>query len=175
MTDLLPSPVSRIETERLWLPRLCEEHAGDFEALFRDDWAAVKQTGQLPFPATRAAMLVWIRRHTGPGGHAFLLKRKLDNATIGAIGFGGTGPISELGYALGRAYWGQGYASEAAIAMIDVARSLGLGGLQAYSFVENPASARVLEKAGFSKVGTIVREYPKRGGMRRVLHFRTML
>ena len=117
----------------------------------------------------------WIKLHTGPGGHAFLLRRKADDQPIGAIGFGGRKPVSELGYALGRAFWGQGYATEAAIAMIDVARSFGLGGLQAYSFVENPASARVLEKAGFSNVGTIVREYPKRGGMRRVTHFRRML
>lgn len=164
-----------VETARLSLPRLTEEDAPDFAALFADDWDAVKQTGQLPFPATAAAMQVWICRHTGSDGHAFLVRRKAGGETIGAIGFGGRGPISELGYALGRAFWGQGYATEAAIAMIEVARSLGLGGLQAYSFVENPASARVLEKAGFSNVGTIIREYPKRGGMRRVSHFRTML
>ena len=163
------------ETARLVLPRLTEEDAGDLADLFENDWDAVKQTGQLPFPATSAAMQIWIRRHTGPGGHAFLLRRKADHEAIGAIGFGGVGPISELGYALGRTFWGQGYATEATIAMIEVARGLGLGGLQAYSFVENPASARVLEKAGFSKVGEIIREYPKRGGMRRVAHFRTML
>ncbi|MEM7044288.1 MAG: GNAT family N-acetyltransferase [Pseudomonadota bacterium] len=174
MTDLATSdPI--IETKRLWLPPLNEADAGDFEALFKDDWDAVKQTGQLPYPATKAAMQVWIRKHTGPGGHAFLLRRKDDRQSIGAIGFGGSSTIAELGYALGRTFWGQGYATEAAIAMVEVAGDLGLGGLQAYSFVENPASARVLEKAGFSNVGTIVREYPKRGGMRRVLHFRTML
>ena len=174
MNDLA-APDHSVETTRLFLPRLTEKDAGDFAALFEGDWEAVKQTGQLPFPATSAAMQVWIRRHTGPGGHAFLLRRKVDREAIGAIGFGGRGPISELGYALGRDFWGQGYATEATIAMIDAARALGLGGLQAYSFVENPASARVLEKAGFSKVGTIIREYPKRGGMRRVTHFRTML
>ena len=148
MTDLAPSD-PLIETERLWLPPLSEADAGDFELLFKDDWEAVKQTGQLPYPATRAAMQIWIRKHTGPGGHAFLLRRKVDGEAIGAIGFGGRGPVSELGYALGRAYWGQGYATEAAIAMIDVARSFRLGGLQAFSFIENPASARVLEKAGY--------------------------
>ena len=174
MNDLaITGPVN--ETARLLLPRLTEEDAKDLAALFENDWDAVKQTGQLPFPATSTAMQIWIRRHTGPGGHAFSLRRKADSEPIGAIGFGGRGPISELGYVLGRAFWGQGYATEATLAMIEVARGLGLGGLQAYSFVENPASARVLEKAGFSRVGTIIREYPKRGGMRRVTHFRTML
>lgn len=174
MTDLATSELP-METARLWLPPLAEEDAKDFEALFDDDWDAVKQTGQLPFPPTRAAMQIWIRKHTGPGGHAFLVRQKADGQAIGAIGFGGSGPISELGYALGRSYWGQGYATEATLAMIAEARALGLGGLQAFSFVENLASARVLEKAGFANVGTIVREYPKRGGMRRVIHFRKML
>jgi len=174
MIDLLPSD-KLIETERLKLSPLIETDAAHFEALFKDDWEAVKQTGQLPFPATKSAMQVWIRKHSGPSGHAFLIRRKIDDEPMGAIGFGGQGPVSELGYALGRSYWGQGYATEAALAMIDVARTLGLGGLQAYSFVENPASAKVLEKAGFSNMGAILREYPKRGGMRRVNHFRTML
>ena len=174
MTELRASD-SIIETERLWLPPLSEADAADFEILLRDDWDAVKQTGQLPFPATKAAMQVWIRRCTGPGGHAFLLQRKDDDRSIGAIGFGGSSTIAELGYVLGRTFWGQGYATEAVAAMIEAARGLGLGGLQAYCFVENPASARVLEKAGFANIGTIVREYPKRGGMRRVLHFRTIL
>jgi len=166
---------SIIETERLWLPPLAETDAEDFETLFRDDWDAVKYTGQIPYPVTKAAMQVWIRKCTGPGGYAFLMRRKTDNRSIGAIGFGGRGTIAELGYILGRVFWGQGFASEAVIAMIDVARTVGLGGLQAYCFLENPASARVLEKAGFANIGTIIREYPKRGGMRRVMHFRTTL
>ena len=174
MNDL-PSHDPVVETARLLLPRLAEDDAADFAALFADDWDAVKQTGQMPFPATLAALKVWIRKCVGPGSHAFLMRRKTDSMAIGAIGFGGTGPISELGYALGRDYWGQGFATEATKAMIEVARSLKLCGLQAYSFVENPASARVLEKAGFSNVGTILREYPKRGGMRRVTHFKRVL
>ncbi|MGI9490888.1 MAG: GNAT family N-acetyltransferase [Geminicoccaceae bacterium] len=163
------------DTERLWLRPLEEADAAHFENLFKDDWDAVKQTGRMPYPITTAAMRDWIRRHTSPGGHVFFLRRKSDHDPIGAIGFGGRGPIAELGYALGRSYWGRGYATEAVMAMIEVARGFSLGGLQAYSFVENPASARVLEKAGFSELGVIVREYPKRGGLRRVHHFKRML
>jgi RimJ/RimL family protein N-acetyltransferase len=174
MNDIATSG-STFETARLRLLPLCESHAGDFERLFRDDWEAVKQTGQIPFPATKAAMQVWIRKCNVPGSHAFCLSDRADSQPIGVIGFGGSPAISELGYILGRSFWGQGYATEAVSAMVGMARSLGLGGLQAYSFVENPASARVLEKAGFTNMGTIVREYPKRGGMRRVMHFRTIL
>jgi RimJ/RimL family protein N-acetyltransferase len=152
-----------------------EADAGHFENLFKNDWEAVKQTGRMPHPTTTPAMRIWIRRHTGPFGHVYFLRRKSDHDPIGAIGFGGEGAIAELGYALGRPYWGHGYATEAVIAMIGIASRLGYGGLQAYSFVENPASARVLEKAGFAEVGVIVREYPKRGGLRRVHHFKRLL
>lgn len=171
----LPAADGYIETERLRLSPLVEADADDCQALFERDWEAVKQTGQIPYPATKDAMQVWIRKCNGPGSHAFLVSSKLEHKSIGVIGFGGSSTIAELGYILGRAFWGQGYATEAVNAMIQKARSLGLGGLQAFSFVENPASARVLEKAGFSNIGTIVREYPKRGGMRRVMHFRTIL
>ncbi len=174
MIDLAP-PAWTHDTERLWLRPLEEADAAHFENLFKDDWEAVKHTGRMPFPTTTVAMRVWIQRHTGPGGHVFFVRRKSDHDPIGAIGFGGKGPIAELGYAFGRPYWGKGYATEAVLAMIDIARGLGFGGLRAYSFVENPASAKVLEKSGFTEIGVIVREYAKRGGLRRVHHFKLML
>jgi RimJ/RimL family protein N-acetyltransferase len=96
--------------------------------------------------------------------------RREDRAPIGGVGFGGTGEIHELGYALGRPYWGQGYATEGVLAMIDHARTLGLRALEAFTFIENPASARVLDKAGFTDLGVARRHYPTRGGMRRVRH-----
>jgi RimJ/RimL family protein N-acetyltransferase len=105
-----------LETERLWLRPLKEEDAGHFEALFRADWEAVKQTGRMPYPPTAATLQVWIRGNLAGPGHAFLIRRKSDQAVIGTVGFGGEGAIAEVGYALGRAYWGQGYATPPAIA-----------------------------------------------------------
>jgi RimJ/RimL family protein N-acetyltransferase len=55
--------------------------------------------------------------------------------------------------------------------MVDHARNLGLRALEAYAFLENPASARVLDKAGFTDLGTVRRRYPSRGGMRRVRRY----
>jgi RimJ/RimL family protein N-acetyltransferase len=86
----------------------------------------------------------------------------------------GTDGVVELGYVLGRAYWGRGYATEAAGAL-DHARALGLCQLDAYSFVEDPASARVLEKAAFDHLGVVERRYPARGGRRMVRHYRKAL
>ena len=75
-----------------------------------------------------------------------------DRAAIGGIGFGGAGRTAELGYALGRRFWGRGYATEGVRAMV-----------------------RVLEKAGFAELGVFERNYPERGGLRKVRRFRLRL
>ena len=66
----------------------------------------------------------------------------------------GEGPAPELGYWLGLSYWGQGFATEAARAVIDYAfADLKLESIQAGARVTNPASRRVLEKCGFQWTG----------------------
>jgi RimJ/RimL family protein N-acetyltransferase len=164
-----PRPASdTIVTARLELRLLAEDDAPHFVRLFDDDWEAIKQTGRMPYPVTEAAMREWIALHAAGASMTFLMVRKEDGVPMGGIGFGGVGDVQELGYALGRAYWGQGYATEGVLAMIEHARSLGLRALEAFTFVENPSSARVLAKAGFLDLGLVRRSYPMRGGMRRV-------
>jgi RimJ/RimL family protein N-acetyltransferase len=61
---------------------------------------------------------------------------------------------AELGYWFGTAYWGHGFATEAARAVIDHAfGELGHQALQSGARVNNPASRRVLEKCGFRWTG----------------------
>jgi ribosomal-protein-alanine N-acetyltransferase len=164
-----------LETARLLLRPLALADAHHFTALFDGDWDAVKQTGRMPYPPTEAAIRRWLAGHIGARNHAFLLIRKEDRAVLGSGGFGGTRRVAELGYGLGRAYWGRGYATEAVGAMLDHATTLGLRRLDAYSFVDNPASARVLEKVNFADLGVVTRDYPARGGRRQVRHFRKNL
>ena len=60
----------------------------------------------------------------------------------------------ELGYWLGVPFWGRGYATEAARALIDYAfAELGHETLSSGARVTNPASRRVLEKCGFQWTG----------------------
>ena len=61
----------------------------------------------------------------------------------------------ELGYWIGKSFWGRGYASEACAALIDIARALGLKSIEGSHFLDNPASGRVLEKLGFEPTGLI--------------------
>jgi len=61
---------------------------------------------------------------------------------------------AELGYWFGADYWGHGFATEAARAVIDHAfGDLGHQALQSGARVNNPASRRVLEKCGFQWTG----------------------
>ncbi|GAA1498145.1 GNAT family N-acetyltransferase [Paeniglutamicibacter kerguelensis] len=63
---------------------------------------------------------------------------------------------AELGYVLGTGDWGSGYASEAAVAMLDFARgTLGLERVVATCRPENTGSIRVLEKSGLRRAGLL--------------------
>ena len=64
-----------------------------------------------------------------------------------------------LGYWIAREHWGRGYATEAGLQMIEIARTIGLERLEASYFVDNPASGRVLEKLGFETTGLRAPEY----------------
>ena len=61
-----------------------------------------------------------------------------------------------LGYVLGRRYWNRGYATEALQALLDwLDREEDVHRVWAVCAVANPASARVMEKAGMEREGTL--------------------
>lgn len=71
---------------------------------------------------------------------------------------------AEIGYWLGEAYWGRGIVSAAVGAVTAYAfRELDLLRVFAVPFVRNPASARVLERAGYQREGTMRRSAIKDG------------
>lgn len=72
---------------------------------------------------------------------------------------------AELGYWIGKPYWMRGYATEAARALIGFGfRDLGLHRIFAHHFARNPASGRVMEKAGMKCEG-LRRGAVKKGGV----------
>ena len=61
----------------------------------------------------------------------------------------------DLGYWLGEPYWGNGYMSEAARAVVSHGfKALGCGTLKSGAYEDNPASAKVLQNLGFEPAGT---------------------
>ena len=75
---------------------------------------------------------------------------------VGSCGLGRrpSGAV-EMGYWIARPFWGRGFASEACAALVEIARTLGLASLEGSHFLDNPASARVLEKLGFEPLGIV--------------------
>jgi RimJ/RimL family protein N-acetyltransferase len=75
---------------------------------------------------------------------------------VGSCGLGRrpSGAV-EMGYWIARSHWGRGFATEACTSLVDIARTLGLAQLEASHFIDNPASARVLDKLGFESTGLI--------------------
>ena len=70
----------------------------------------------------------------------------------------------ELGYWIARPYWGLGFATEAARAVLSMARASGVRDIRAAHFIDNPASGNVLRKLGFRYTGRIERRHsPARG------------
>jgi ribosomal-protein-alanine N-acetyltransferase len=63
---------------------------------------------------------------------------------------------AEVGYHIGRSYWGNGFATEVLGAMVDFGfKSMNLNCIEGYHNSGNGASGRVMEKLGFTKEGVL--------------------
>ncbi|MGK7877279.1 MAG: GNAT family N-acetyltransferase [Xenococcaceae cyanobacterium] len=162
--------MSKLQTKRLILRLLTIADAAHFQRLLHKDSAAVCMTSSLPDPCTEEAGRDWIEKKVKTGEHTFAVLLKKTGEFIGAVGFGGSQDQPGIGYWIGRPYWGQGYATEAVSILLNHAKSLGIHRLQAETFPNNPSSARVLEKLGFTMTGRVIRDYPLRDGLRELDH-----
>ena len=110
----------------------------------------------IPHPYPDGAAEEWISGHEGRDDATFAIERREDGALVGAIGLRmeRAHDRAELGYWIGVPYWGHGYATEAARAVVRYGfETEGLNRIFAFHFVSNPASGRVLEKIGMRKEG----------------------
>jgi RimJ/RimL family protein N-acetyltransferase len=145
---VLPAPV--LATARLHLRAPRREDAPAIAALANDRRIA-ENTARIPHPYTLADAEGFLRYIEDSETETAFAITLADDALIGICGLR-TKPrkAPEIGYWLGAPYWGHGYATEAARAVIDHAfEDLGLERLEAGARVSNPASRRVLEKCGF--------------------------
>jgi len=93
---------------------------------------------------------------------------EVDEEAIGGIGFTVQPDVAhrsaEIGYWLGEKFWGRGIATEALKAVTEYAfANYDLCRLYAHVFDWNPASARVLEKAGYRFEGRLKKSVTKNG------------
>lgn len=155
------------ETDRLIIRPFELTDAPDIARMAGDPQVA-RMIGSVmsPYPVIAAELWVltvragWDRKPAP--NYAFAVTTK-DGALAGSCGmFKRRAPGSdwEIGYWIGRPYWGQGFASEAGAGVMDWARAeLGASRFIARHFVDNPASGRVLEKLGFAYTGDTEQAY----------------
>jgi RimJ/RimL family protein N-acetyltransferase len=116
-----------------WAPHTALQDTQDFLTVLLDGWAEGR-------------------------GSPWIIERRSDGRGLGMIDARRHGPMVELGYVLAREHWGQGTMTEVVSALSETL--LGSGGARrvwAVCDVENHGSARTLEKAGFTREGTLSR------------------
>lgn len=116
-------------------------------------WDVARMLERLPWPYGVEDARSWLSQPKPPNRPEPLIVRRDTGAIVGGVGLIEKEAV-ELGYWLTPAAWGQGYATEAARALMahgcDI---LVLTQVASGHFVDNPASGRVLEKAGFRRSG----------------------
>jgi RimJ/RimL family protein N-acetyltransferase len=159
--------VVTLETERLRLREPTPEDLDALAPIFADPEVQRYTGGVVRSREYVADRIEEMRAHWRRYGVGlFAVERKADQAVLGRVGFLVWDPVSwenglrahvaqpyetEIGWTLGREHWGQGYATEGAIAARDwAARELGLRRLISLIQVGNEASERVAEKLGMS-------------------------
>lgn len=144
-------------TARLLLRPGFPEDAPALAAAIADE-AVVRNLAVVPWPYTLRDAEAFLASPRDPVLPSFLIfaRTQAEPRLVGSCGLGRrpSGAV-ELGYWIGRAFWGHGFATEAGRALIDIALALGLRQLEASHFIDNPASARVLDKLGFESTGLI--------------------
>jgi len=144
-------------TPRLLLRPGFPEDAPALAAAIADE-AIVRNLATAPWPYRMRDAEAFLACPRDPILPSLLIFERTGGAPrlIGSCGLGRrpSGSV-ELGYWVATNFWGQGFATEACIALVDIARTLGLACLEGSHFIDNPASARVLEKLGFESLGMI--------------------
>ncbi len=137
------------------------------------DPAIAETTLNVPYPYDEAKARDWLesqqRERDAGTGFTFAITRREDERLVGAIDIRPRPrhQKAEIGYWIGKPYWGRGYATEAARAIIRYGfETLGLNRIYATHFTENPASGRVMQKAGMQFEGVLRQDVRKGDGFR---------
>jgi ribosomal-protein-alanine N-acetyltransferase len=155
----LTQPV--LTTARL---RLRAFHLSDADAVtaLASDRDIALNTLNVPHPYERHHAEEWIAAHAGQlerrDSVTYAITRLEDAALIGAAGLilDPANERAELGYWIGKPWWGHGYASEAAREVVSWGfRTLHLHRIHASHFPRNPASGAVLRRIGMRHEGRL--------------------
>jgi len=148
----MPAPIDILITRRLTLrPPLEVDAEAIAESL--SDFDIASRLTRVPHPYTEQDARDWVAsKQDNPGPCDFTVHRE---RLIGSIGVHDRYDQPTLGYWFAKPYWGKGYATEAARAVLARAfRIYDCQEINSYAFTDNLASLRVMEKLGFEQTGT---------------------
>ncbi len=150
-------PVQLTTTRLLLRPYRLEDVDGVFDYAKDEDWA--RYLLNVPWPYTRDDAAKWIAQCllAEPEKNARFVV-VLDGTPIGGAGMSidPKNQVAELGYSLGVAHWGKGYATESARAVLDYGfEERELAVVFARCDVRNPTSVRVMQKLGMRPEGVL--------------------
>lgn len=174
---LAPPPFQPLRTERLTLRPLRPEDAAELHRLI-NDWEVAKTLARVPFPypreladewiaSTRAQIIAGSAWHLAVVGIEHAGEPQEREVLVGCVGLtlDAARREAELGYWVGRRFWGHGVGPEAAgrlarwaLANLDIDR------IVASALVENARSQALLRRIGFRETGEGVRDFLARGG-----------
>lgn len=151
-----------LETERLILRPFSES---DAQAVF-ENWASDDEvTKYLTWPTHKSAeqslgyMKYCVKCYEEPNNYQWGIERKEDHTLIGNISVVRLDEEvdgAELGWVIGRSYWGKGYTPEAAKRVVDfLFDEVGARRVSARHDPNNPNSGRVMQKIGMKYEGTL--------------------
>lgn len=173
LASLFDNPPT-FQTPRLTLRPIAEGDLGDLFEVNR----SVEVTRYLPYPAwqSSADAAAWYERaktrwaDRTAAQFAIRLQSRDSHAlrTIGnalLLNFNDAHEIAEIGYVLGQAHWGQGFATEAMRPLVEYAfDTLGVHRLEARLDPRNSGSANVLRKLGFQQEALLRENWHDRVG-----------
>jgi RimJ/RimL family protein N-acetyltransferase len=149
------SEIPTLETARLRLRPYNESDIAELLPLIGTREIAAT-TGRIPYPYTEKDARQFIADCQSGTEVRLAISVRIDGCMIGGIGLRlfEQHQHAELGYWLGTAYWGKGYATEAGREMLRYGfESLRLHRIFATHFIHNPASGRILVKLGMRHEG----------------------
>lgn len=146
-----------LEAPDVRLRRLTDDDKEALIALAGDE-AVARTTAHIPHPfGTEDAVQFLTRAREGEASRAeliFAIERRTAPGLIGCVGVGFAESHAEIGYWMGRPFWGGGLTTQAVRALVRLLFvNFAVDAVRAEVMDENPASGRVLEKAGFVRSG----------------------
>ena len=146
----------RLETRRLVVRSFTTSDVADYAALVADPEVMKFLGDGLPLEEAKARAYVedCIENEDTLGFARYALVFRNSKEFIGFCGYSPMDGYIDLGYRIARKHWGNGYASEAAQAVIRHGfERLGFERIVAIAYAENKRSIRVIEKLGFKFEG----------------------